>query len=408
MSALLTIVIPTYNRPEQLAKTVRLLRRHSPPLPIIVADGSYEEYSSRNATCREIGTDIEYFQLPSEPSEIPLHNYGRRVRKALAQCTTPYTAICADDDLLIPENAIRAAEFLEDNPQYVGCHGHYLQFEYAAGTIKTPNVEYQGPSIDANEIGARLIQLFSQYEALFYAVFRTNTIRVLMEQCQKPKPPLWPEIYHSTSAVVAGKIHRNNAIFCLRNIGDAPHHSADSTFVNFGQWIAADFDGFLEHYRKYRACVLDWSSPNADPHNLRRTIDLAFITYIGSEFDRPYWIDRCAETVIGTDERDKLRARLKSNLFGRRAGPEPFYSIKHVGWQLCKSILGRQAMSFVRNVRNKGLAGAIERARKTRGGWTTVYESHAGHVYGVDVAPWLVDHFPDEQWSLLGGIEKSG
>lgn len=64
-------------------------------------------------------------------------------------------------------------------------------------------------------------------------------------------------------------------------------------------------------------------------------------------------------------------------------------------------------MAFVR-VPNKGLAGAIERARKTRGGWTAVHESHAGQVYGVDVAPWLVDQFPDEQWSLLAGIEKSG
>src|SRR5690348_8368839 len=79
MSALLTIAIPTYNRPEQLAKTVRLLRRHSPPIPIIIADGSYEEHLSRNATCREIGNDIEYFQLPSEPSETPWQNYGRRV-----------------------------------------------------------------------------------------------------------------------------------------------------------------------------------------------------------------------------------------------------------------------------------------------------------------------------------------
>lgn len=264
MSSLLTVVIPTYNRAEQLVRTIRFLQRHSSPLTIIVADGSNEEHAGRNAQCRELGTNIAYFHAPSQPHEDTWRNYWRRMQQALDLADTPYTALCADDDLLVAENAVRSAEFLERNTQYVACHGNYLQFEYAQDTIRIPNFEYQGEPIDADEISGRMLQLFSRYESPYYAVFRTPVIRLLFERCRDHEPPLWPELYHATAAVIAGKIHRNNTIYCLRNIGNPPHHRSATGYLNFGQWIAADLDGFLMRYVRYRNQVLEWTAPDAD------------------------------------------------------------------------------------------------------------------------------------------------
>lgn len=426
MSQRLTIIIPTYNRPDQFGRTVRCLQRYSSPLQIIVADGSSEEHSSRNAQCRDLGENIRYFHIPLEPLESAWRNYSRRIQQALDQLETPYAALCADDDLLVAENAVHSAEFLEGNPQYVGCHGNYLQFQYVQDRIEIPNIEYQGNSIDADEISGRLMQLFSRYEAPYYAVFRTPILRLLFKRSRETEPPLWPEIYHSTSAVIAGKIHRNNTIYYLRNIGIPPHYRSGTSFLNFGQWVAADFDGFLAHYFKYRACVLQWAGSGADREVLHRALDMAFITYIGLEFDAPYWVDRCVETVTEKDEQEKLRFTLSQNLYRARASGSP-PTISSAGRELFKSIIGKEAIALIRCVHEKGMASAIERARetlirrireksltrtikrarKTKSGWTVAYESSAGQDCSVHVAPWIMKRFPAEQWNLLCSVVKS-
>jgi glycosyltransferase domain-containing protein len=313
MSPLLTVIVPTYNRPADLIRTVKFLRRSSAFL-IIIADGSDSEYSSQNARCRELGENIAYFHIPRAPAEATATNYRHRVQRAFEQIETPYVAFCGDDDLLVPESAMKAAEFLENNPRYVCCHGIYLQFKCVQDTIEIPNIEYQGESIDADEVSGRLMQLFSRYEAPYYAVFRVPVLRLLFERCKDILSPLWNEMYHSTGAAIAGKIHRSNTIYCLRNIGNPPHYKAGSSFINFGQWIAADLDGFLMHYVGYRDQVLEWAAPGADRDTVHRVLDMAFITYIGSEFNLSFWIDSCCETAKDESARDKLRARLNQNL----------------------------------------------------------------------------------------------
>ena len=64
MSPLLTVIVPTYNRPADLMRTVKFLRHRSLALSIIIADGSDSEYSFQNSRCRELGEDIGYFHVP--------------------------------------------------------------------------------------------------------------------------------------------------------------------------------------------------------------------------------------------------------------------------------------------------------------------------------------------------------
>lgn len=395
MPPLLTIIIPTYNRPESLLRTVRFLRRQSPALPLIVADGSAAQYTPHNAQCAGFGDNVVYFHEPSIADENPWKNYCRRMQQALARSDTPYSVACADDDLLISENAVQAAKFLDENPSYVGCHGHYLQFEYVGDIIRIPNVEYQEPSIDTNEISGRLLQLFSRYEALFYAVFRTATMRVLLDRYSEPDPPLWPEIYHSTSAVIAGKIHRSNTIYCLRNIGNPPHYRAQASYRNFGEWIAADLDGFLAHYIKYRASALEWAATSADENNLHTALDLAFMTYIGSEFDPSFWIDRCCDAVR-EEERDRLRTRLRQNLSGvaaRGASHSIRGAVRDLAGAIVRAVLGRSPSR---------IRAAIQRTRWRR--LTSV--SQKTPSYDIHVRRSVASRFSSEQLNLLSGIER--
>ena len=132
MSVDVTVFIPTYNRPQWLLRTIHFLQRGSLRLPIIVGDGSEPLAASENeALCRKAGENIEYFHVPSASDpEGSAKNYLCRFVTALDRVRTPYVVCCADDDLLLPETAVKAASFLSKNPDYVGCQGTYLNFRY--------------------------------------------------------------------------------------------------------------------------------------------------------------------------------------------------------------------------------------------------------------------------------------
>ena len=128
MPPLLSIIIPTYNRPEQLLATLRFLQARAIRLPIFVADGSDENFAPQNRECTKLGDNISYVHSPAGSGEGPWQNYRRRISEVLNAVATPYVVYCADDDLLIIENAVKAAKFLETHVDYIGCHGTYLHY----------------------------------------------------------------------------------------------------------------------------------------------------------------------------------------------------------------------------------------------------------------------------------------
>ena len=314
-----TIFIPTYNRPQWLKRTVAFLQRGgSRRLPMIVADGSEPEAAAANeAMCRELGTSIEYFHMPSETDpDGPAKNYLRRFSVALARVKTPYVACCADDDLLLPESAVKAADFLANNPDYVGCQGVYLNFRYKGDEIDIVGRGWNSPTVDADSIGGRLIQFYSRYEAPYYAVFRTAAQRAIFEDAQDITTPMLVEVYQAAAVVIYGKLKRLNDLYYLRNLG-VPSHA--QPVAGWYQWMARDFDDFFARYRRHRdkvmALIAACSEHGTDMASVKRIVDMSFILYVGRDFHMGYWIDEFLATAV-TDpkERNRLREQLTASL----------------------------------------------------------------------------------------------
>jgi glycosyltransferase domain-containing protein len=421
MAPLLTVVIPTYNRPDVLIGTLRLLQSSFASVPIIVADGSDDERAKKNAECKQLGQNVSYFHLPIG-SEAPIKNYFRRVMSALDQLTTPYVVFCGDDDIIVPDNALRSVKFLEDNKDYVACHGSYLLFRYDQDTIRIENNAPVRHSIDSEEVGGRLMQLFSGYEANYYAVFRASVQRKLLILCEQAEMPLWPEIFHSAAAAIEGKIKRLNNIYCLRNIGNAPHFNND--IRNFGRWVASDLDGFLEKYGRFREKAISWASEQADgrigSENLRRAIDMAFVLYLGREFDASYWIEQyLAIAMFDETEKAKVRARLEQILYEsdeieieeeeEKLAVFPLHEATvSLLFSLLKSIVGEKRFRQLQAVRRLGLKGARDQQREqNRGwcrkgdGWALVKAANAEQWPEIRVAGFLKRRYPQEQWDFL-------
>jgi glycosyltransferase domain-containing protein len=421
MAPLITVVIPTYNRADVFIGTISLLQNSFASVPIIVADGSDDEHAKKNAECKRLGQNISYFHLPTG-SEAPIKNYFRRVISALEQVATPYVVFCGDEDIIVLDNVQRSAQFLENNKDYVACHGSYLLFRYDHDAIQIENIVYEGASIDSEEVGGRLIQLFSSYEASYYAVFRASVQRKLVTRCEQAEMPLWPETYHSTAAVIEGKIKRLDNIHCLRNIGNTPHHSQQ--IKNFGRWAATDLDGFLDRYRTFREIAVRWALERTGGHigqdNLRHAIDMAFILYLGREFDRPYWIEQYLTTAISDEEeKARVRARLEHILYeGDKIEIEkekeklavfPLHEATvSLLISVLKSIVGEKRFRQLQAVRRLGLRGMRDARRELNrgwlrkdGGWTLEKAANAEQQPEIRVAGFLKRRYPQEQWDLL-------
>jgi glycosyltransferase domain-containing protein len=348
----LTIIIPTFNRSELLVQTLRYLQARAAHIPILVADGSDESHATKNAqSCRSLGGNISYFHLiPHETTE----NYRRFVFRnaaALDRVQTPYVVFCGDDERLIVETALKAAEFLDRNQDFIAAHGTYLYFRFDQGRSRIESVCYETPSIDGDETGARLIQLYANYEPLFYAVFRTAAQRRIFEYLRTVPGNIYVEICHSTASIVAGKIKRLGEIYYLRNTG-VPMIFSGRSWV---PWLAADFADFYGEYRRFRDGFLEWIyrvyRPEIDEPSLGRTLDMMFVFYLSRGFDLRYWLEEALSVAV----RDRAtRRRLRDRIFGGSIpGLSALNNSSRFGTAkaIIRRIGGEPMLQFVRAVR---------------------------------------------------------
>ena len=94
----LTIIIPTYNRPRELERSIEYWR--DCPVTVHILDGAPKP-------CFEIGriangiAKINYHSLPTKANEKFMQNYAERIIEGMSFVTSKYAALLADDDFLL-------------------------------------------------------------------------------------------------------------------------------------------------------------------------------------------------------------------------------------------------------------------------------------------------------------------
>jgi glycosyltransferase domain-containing protein len=322
----LSIIIPTYNRPQLLPRTLRFLQA-GPRLPMVVADGSEVSIASANAEiCRGLGENISYFHIPNaDNGAVAVRNNSfQRVQKALGMVETPYVTFCADDDLLMVESALASVKFLEENKEYSGCQGLSFRFRYEPLGLRVEGVEYDDASIDGQDAGTRLMQLFSRYESPFYCVSRTSFQRRVADRLDAMTSFAFAELLQATAVVLEGKLKRLYDIHYLRNVETTTASSApvstreDVPSANFIQWLANDPEEVFDAYKEHRSKVIEfaeWSNNHrSDLGTLERALDMTFVIYVGRQFRLDQWIDEyISRNVAQQCERNMLKERFYRN-----------------------------------------------------------------------------------------------
>lgn len=164
MKDVLTIIIPTHNRPALLARALDYYNRWG--CSVIVCD------SSKQIPEEVVSANIRTMYTPEL-------SFDRKLASAVKQVVTPYTCLSADDDFLATSGVVSAIKYLEEHKDYVSVQGHYVGFDWEMDqlVICPGYIGNVGFHIDDANPEQRIIRSMNPYMHQIYAVTRSDVLQ---------------------------------------------------------------------------------------------------------------------------------------------------------------------------------------------------------------------------------------
>lgn len=234
-----TIVIPTRNRPEFLARLLAAYDRTAFPFPIHVEDSS-DAYDLA-AMGEWISTRLPNLRITYHPHD-PRLQLPAKLRAAIARVKTPQMAFLADDDFYLPHALIRHAQWLEANPAAVAVLGGAYRFQHSpeagvGGGLTWGRYPQRG--LEDERAHERLARHVAYYTTNFYGLQRTSLLRSAWETAVDLYDDLYlGELALSVLLVSAGKIGCLEEPSFLRQ-RDAPKGYGVKSFYSWATGVFA-------------------------------------------------------------------------------------------------------------------------------------------------------------------------
>lgn len=283
---MITILIPTYNRPGYLKRVLGYYGSYEITYNIIVADSSSDENKELNKRVVSSFSNIKISHINKYPLEI---HPASKFTDVLSYVDTKYCVFCAEDDFITPNGINKSVDFLEKNPDFAVAHGRYISFwleRRKNGQYFRWQPTYSALSMTSEHPEQRLTYHLSNYDTpTFYAVHRTALLRLIYEETLKAKlDTLWiSELLVSMLAVVYGKVKLLDVLYAGRDADSirSVHWPNLADLVRAGTY---DID-----YGKFRDCLAIHLSNNSelDVLNSNRVVDEAMSAYMKKYYYRP-------------------------------------------------------------------------------------------------------------------------
>ncbi|HEY0834714.1 MAG TPA: TIGR00180 family glycosyltransferase [Azospirillum sp.] len=291
---MLTLLIPTYERPGHLLRLLRYFAAERVPWRVVVLDSSGPRTAAANKAA-VAGVPLRAECVTLAPDTHPFDKF----RIGFAMADTPYAVLCADDDVVMVEALRACAAHLDGHPDVVAAHGLYFNFIderrlanparhhgeawYAvppeARGVLVQNVPWHGPSHVQAAPAQRLAALLRRYEALTYAVYRTEVARTVFDLLRIPRGILFRELLGSGLTVLFGKVVRLRRFYCGRSTEPLTAyerwHPVD--------WLARSPQDLVLDYGNARhvlATALRAQDPGFGEAGALRLVDLGFLRYL--------------------------------------------------------------------------------------------------------------------------------
>jgi glycosyltransferase domain-containing protein len=286
-----TLIVPTFNRPRDLARLLTYLVRQKAEFPVLVLDSSDGETKVANAGLIDhVELDVRLVSYAS--SITPFEKFWRGSQEV----RTEFCSLCADDDVLMLDAILPLVNFLQEHPDFSAAHGLYFTF-YDNVHIGITSIVYSGGSFGRDDPLLRFLDFFRRYEAVTYALYRAEVMRYALAQIQAMQSMLARELLAGALTVVAGKVARLPIVYYGRSL----HPS-----VPYQHWHPIDFlisspQALFEDYAKYRRTLLESFDKNgASPETsveVLKIIDLVHLRYL-VDYVSPTMMDYLLEQVL--------------------------------------------------------------------------------------------------------------
>ena len=218
-----SVIIPTYNRPRYLARTLRYFSTFGTNYPIVIADSGAEttQITNKETVASRSSLDVTYRTYTESP-EI-FGGFESKISDALNYCDSKYCVVSGDDDLVAPAAINASVDFLEQNPDFAFAHGDYLNFwvnPKSRSSLSWSPV-YKGRSLTYSDPALRLEYHISHYatDTTFYAVQRTALLKHILREILESglRLVVFRELYSTGIGVIHGKTRYLNIFYCAKD-----------------------------------------------------------------------------------------------------------------------------------------------------------------------------------------------
>jgi glycosyltransferase domain-containing protein len=211
-----TLLIPTMNRPEFVARLLRYYASVGFTGRISIGDSSGPQgVSAAREAVTSVGDtlDVEY-------AEYPGLGLGDCWKRMIDRLTTPYAAYLADDDFLVPAAVDRCVRFLAGHPDYSAAHGAgvgvTLDTNGLFGNVVVCDY-YEQTVSEAESASERLRRHLERYTVTLFAVHRAETWRAMFSDVQLIKDMSFGgELLPCCLSVVYGKVKELDGLYVVR------------------------------------------------------------------------------------------------------------------------------------------------------------------------------------------------
>lgn len=130
---LVSVIIPTYNRPRHLKRAIEsALTQTYKNIEIVIVDGSTNDETEKEIQSYLADKRINYIHQKEihEDIEVDRKNIAKARNEAIKVSKGNYIATLDDDDFWYNEKKLeKQVKFLEENPDYVACGGGTILFQ---------------------------------------------------------------------------------------------------------------------------------------------------------------------------------------------------------------------------------------------------------------------------------------
>lgn len=262
--ALLTIVVPSFNRPAFLARLLGYYEACGAPFPLHILDSSHAAGADPRVRKLCAATQAAYRRY--DAAMLPT----LKIADGLQHVTTPYVVLWADDDLMVPRGLAAGVGFLEAHPEFSVAHGRSGLFQTGVVQGRTALLgvqPYPQRAYTAPQAAQRVTECLTDYTTnLFYSVHRTAQLRDNVQRClayglgvAHPPQPIhradwWVELTLACLSIIHGKAWQVGGLYMMRD----RHEGADSwelgsAKIDHFDWVVSD--SFSVAHRAFTECV---------------------------------------------------------------------------------------------------------------------------------------------------------